>query len=359
MGEDPGYLSNKRMALEIGIGLAVLSRRTLSLPVDRPIGWGPRPALVGEEAGHPSSLRDLYELPVEVHGDDAFESLAASSDTRVVEWPDLHEAVYTDDPGAEDLESFALGRPHVSWDPSWGDEPVVQIAARGLGSYAYFFHLDTDRRSSLFELLQSVCPKAPYRVFAEEVTHELGHFNAAHIRRTDHLAGVPDARKVTPWMIRDNLASVLPADERLVVCTEADPGAAAFVPLLEHFEDVVFLSDFVLGHPDLRGRFSTLERHDDTALAVVTQEVAARAERFVGTFGSTFTGIIHRQRHLAATSEPFLFTGDFLGGGTRFERCAYRDVQPGPFTWNRHAYPVPAGALSWLREWPECVARIR
>lgn len=359
MGEDPGYLSNKRMALEIGIGLAELSGRTLSLPVDRPVGWGPRPALEGDAAGHPSTLRDLYELPVDVIGNDEFEALGASGGVRVVEWPDLHDAVFTDDPGAEDLEAFALGRPHVSWDPSWDADPVVQIEARGLGSYGYFFHLGADERSSLFDVLRAVRPREAYRAFADEVARALGHFNAAHIRRTDHLAGVPDARKVTPWMIRDNLASVLPTDERLVVCTEADPEAAAFAPLLGHFEDVVFLSDFVLGNRELRDRFSTLDRHDDTALAVVTQEVAARGQRFVGTFGSTFTGIIHRQRHLADPSEPFLFTGDFLGGGTRFERCEYLDVRPGPFTWNRHAYPVPAGALSWLREWPECAASNR
>lgn len=359
MAEDPGYLSNKRMALELGVGLAHLSGRTLSLPIDRPVGWGPRPAIEGDDAGRPSSLRDLYELPVDVIDDDEFERRTPERGTRVVEWPDLHDAVFTDRPDADDLEAFALGRPRVSWDPSWDDDPVVRIDARGLGSYAYFFHLVADRRQPLFELLQTIHPAEQYRDFAIEVTRALGRCNAAHIRRTDHLAGVPDARRVTPWMIRDNLASVLPADERLVVCTEADPAAAAFAPLLEHFEDVVFLSEFVLGDRALRERFASLDRHDDTALAVITQEVAGHAERFVGTFGSTFTGVIHRQRHLADPAEPFLFTGDFLGGDTRFERCEYRPVRTGPFTWNRHAYPVPPGALAWLREWPECVADIR
>ena len=83
--------------------------------------------------------------------------------------------------------------------------------------------------------------------------------------------------------------------------------------------------------------------------------MAGRAERFAGTFASTFTAIIHRRRHLADPSEPFWFTADFLGGQTRFEACGYLPVAEGRFTWNRHQYPVGADALAWMREWPEVV----
>ena len=38
---DVGLLTNKRMAVEVGIGLAHLSGRTLSMPLDEPIGVGP------------------------------------------------------------------------------------------------------------------------------------------------------------------------------------------------------------------------------------------------------------------------------------------------------------------------------
>jgi hypothetical protein len=355
MAADVGYLSNKRMALEIGIGLAELSGRMLSLPVDDPIGWGPRPALEGAAAGPPSTLRDLYDLPVTVLGDDEYQRLAAGRDVRTVAWPDLHDAVYSDQPRAEDFAEFALGRPVVSFDRSWDDEPILVVAARGLSLYSYFFHLRAGRRRSLFRLLECVRPKDPYRELAAELASVLGPFSAAHIRRTDHLAGVPDARSVTPWMIRDNLAEVFPRDQRMVVCTEADPTSGTFALLLDSFDDVVFLSDLVLSDPVWRSRFTALDRHDDSALAVVTQEVAARAERFVGTFGSTFTAMIHRQRQLADPGEPFWFTGDFLGGDTRFERCQYLPVAEGPFTWNRHRYPVPPGSLSWMREWPEVV----
>ena len=103
--------------------------------------------------------------------------------------------------------------------------------------------------SRLFSLLEQIRPKQPYCDLASDLAAELGPFNAAHIRRTDHLAGVPDYRRVTPWLIRDNLAAVFPADERLVVCTEADAESDVFKPLRAHFGDVVFLSPFVLDDP--------------------------------------------------------------------------------------------------------------
>jgi hypothetical protein len=357
MAEDVGYLSNKLMALEIGIGLAHLGDRTLSLPVDSPIGWGPRPALDGVDAGTASSLRDLFDLPVEVLGDDEYDQLVGAHPVLTVDWPDLYHVAYADPPerrqDEERVAAFANGRPTVAFDPDWADAPILDLPARGLASYSYFFHLTPDRRREVFSRLEQIRPKRPYRELASSVAADLGRFNAAHIRRTDHLVGVPDYRRVTPWMIRDNLAAVLPSEERLVVCTEADPDSDVFKPLRAHFGDVVFLSQHLLDDPVWRARFAELERHDDSTLALITQEVAARADRFVGTFASTFTGIIHRRRHLADGREPFMFTADFLGGGTRFERCTYEPIVDGPFTWNRLGYPVDPAALAWMREWPE------
>ena len=358
MIEDVGYLSNKRMALEVGVGLAHLSGRTLSLPVDARVGWGPRPALEGPEAGRASTLRDLYDLPVAVMGDDEYAELLAEHPVRAVAWPDLHTAVFVDPPehaDGSDFVAFAHGRPAIGFDPAWAEDPILDVAARGLGSYSYLFYLEPERRRELFTVLERVRAKQPYVDLARDLAADLGLFNAAHIRRTDSLVGVPQSRVVSPWMIRDNLASVFPAEERLVVCTEADPESDVFVPLRSHFDDVVFLSGAVLETGPWRDRFDELPTHDDSALALVTQEVATGAERFAGTFASTFTAVIHRQRRLADPRAPFLFTADFLGGDTRFEACEYHPTGAGPYSWNRLGYPVDPTALSWMREWPEVV----
>jgi hypothetical protein len=354
VGGDPGYLSNKRMALEIAVGLAHLSGRRLALPVDEPIGWGPRPALTGEAAGPPSSLRDLYDLPVALMHDAGHDG-PADGPARRPDWPDLAGAVLVDPPGVDrdDLEAFANGRTVIALDPTWVDDPVLEVPGRTLSYYSHFFLLDPEPRRQLFDLLEKIRLKEPYRELARVVGEELGDYNAAHIRRTDHLVGVPDYRRVMPWELRDNLAGVFRADQRLVVCTEADPASGFFAPLQEHFRDLVFLNDHLLGNGSTRGRFDALPRHDDSALAAVSQAVAVRAEGFVGTLSSTFTGIIQRERRLRDPGAPFLFTADFLRGPCRFEGCEYRAVREGPYSWNRLGYPVSPDALAWMREWPE------
>jgi hypothetical protein len=225
---------------------------------------------------------------------------------------------------------------------------------RALAHYSYFFFLEDGRRRALFDLLEQVRPRAPYRDLGRVLAGELGDFNAAHIRRTDLLVGVRDSRRVTPWMLRDTLAEMFPADVPLVICTEAEPDSDVFVPLRSHFPDVVFLNDHVLGAG--RDRFDALPRHDDSALALLSQEVATRATGFAGTLGSTFTGIIHRQRRLRDPSAPFCFTADFLGMDGRFVAGEYQPVRDGPYSWNRLGYPLDPDTLSWFREWPE-VAR--
>jgi len=353
---DVGYLSNKRMALEIAIGLAHLTNRQLSLPVDEPIGWGPRPAREPESSGTPSSLRDLFELPIPVMSEDEFAAATAGRPRRRLDWPELAAAVLVDPPDAAqdpDVGAFANGRRVITLDPAWVADPVLELP-RTLAYYSHFFCLRAGPRRALFDLLEAVQPRPPYREFARALAEELGPYNATHIRRTDLLVGVRDYRRVTPWMLRDTLAEVFAADVPLIVCTEADPASDVFVPLRAHFSEIVFLNDYVLGSAS--DRFDALPRHDDPALAMVSQEVAARAQGFVGTLSSTFTGIIQRRRRLGDQSAPFLFTADFLGGDSRFEAGEYQPVRDGPYTWNRLGLPLDPPTFSWIREWPE-VAR--
>ncbi len=356
VGLDPGYLSNKRMALEVAIGLAHLSGRRLALPVDEPIGWGPRPALTGDAAGRPSRLIDLYELPVPVLDTAAFATEAAGP-ARVLDWPDCSAIMVTDAQGAgqddENRAEFAHGRPVVSFDPAWAEDPVLEVPGRTLGYYSYVFFLNPRRRRELFTLLEGVRLRAPYRDLGAALSEGLGEYNAAHIRRTDHLIGVPDARRVMPWEVRDNLAARFRADQRLVVCTEADPTSGFFAPLLEHFTDVVFLNRHILDGGPVAERFAALPRHDDSALAAVSQEVAVLAEGFAGTFSSTFTGMIHRERCLRDPDAAFWFTADFLRGSCRFEAAEYQPVREGRYSWNRLDYPVSSDVHAWMREWPE------
>jgi hypothetical protein len=222
---------------------------------------------------------------------------------------------------------------------------------RPLAFYSYFVYVVGQQRRELISLLSGVRARRPYRELGARIARSIGSFNAAHIRRTDLVVGIPAYRKISPRFIADTLAEQFPRDERLLICTEADPKSGLFDQIQSHFTDVGFLNDVIL---DQWGSdFFELPRHDENALGLVTQEVATRARRFVGTMGSTFTALIQRQRLQRDPDEEFLYTGDYTPEGPRFRHGRFEEIREGHFTWNRIDLNMSADVLAWFREWPE------
>jgi hypothetical protein len=354
---DIGLLTNHRMALEVAVGLAHLSGRQLSMPLDEPIGVGPGGIMTGPDEGRPSAIGDLFDVPIPVAGDEEWSEAVAAAGSEALRWPTLTEAVFVPSE-AVDVESamfrdFANGRTELATlHGRFEDIDNVEFIERPLTFYSYFFFVPGPERAALYELMNRVRPKAAFTELADRVVQELGGFNAAHIRRTDILKGIPASREVLPRQIAENLAGVVPTDEPLLVCSEASSESAVFGPLLDTFAEVHFLTD-VLTDQRWRGDFMSLPSHDDHALGLVTQEVAAAADRFVGTIGSTFTGTIQRTRLLQDPSAPFLFVADYTPPGPQFDRCQFHEIAEGSFTWNRLGYNMSPDVLGWFREWPE------
>ncbi len=355
---DPGLLTNRRMTLEIGVGLAHLSGRRLSMPWDDLIGSAPghRPATAGAD-GAPAvlpSVFDLWDVPVDVVSIEEWADVEQASTYDSIDWgPFMHCVYLADDdpvphPGVRD---FANGRTRYVRLPET-DGPV-SVAGRPLSFYSYFFHSTGQTRRDLLGTLERLTLKAPYRDLAQHIAGDLGDVNVAHVRRTDLVRGIRAYAGVSPERIAETLASVLPTDETLVIATEADSSSTLFDPIRRRFADVVFMSDVILGeHGEA---FRSLPFSEDNALGAITQEVAARGCRFVGTMGSTFTSLIHRRRCQRDPDAPFLFTADYTPRGPTFVDGAYLDRRPGRYSWNRIAYGFGPAPLAWMREWPEAV----
>jgi len=162
-------LSNQRMEVELKIGLAYLSRRTLVLPDLIEIWQGPSPSRsVGRARA--ATLTDLFDLPPgaityqEFHrcypgvtpvglswrsdGDGACSAYFVSSSLK--ELPD------------ELLQKFANGRRH-GWvdEPRFEEDLAVVSGQRMLGWYSYFFLLGQHEFVQLRDLIQQIMPKAP------------------------------------------------------------------------------------------------------------------------------------------------------------------------------------------------------
>ena len=283
---------------------------------------------------------------------------ATATSIKELQWPEFGQLVCVcDDDGDIDIDTadqqlldFANGRTRFVRPPR-SDAPVVAVHGRPLSFYSYFFFAQPALRRQLHAVIRGVRPRRPYVEVAAKIANGLRHFNALHLRRSDLTIGIPAYAAVTPEDVAKNVASILPTDEQLVVCSEVDQADPLFDPLRARFKHLVFANDVILR--DHRDDFFSLPRHEDNALGLITQEVAARAQRFVGTIGSTFTSMIQRQRLLRDPNERFLYTADFTPDGPVFDRGEFVERQGGSYTWNRIGYAMSPDVLAWFREWPE------
>lgn len=353
LGRDPGLLTNVRMGVEIAVGLSYLTNRRLHLPFGQPVPPAPRSSISETDRGRPATILDLLELPVDVVlPDQAGEFLEMRTET--IEWPSFGHSVCVAD-GDIDLDDrqlldFANGRTRFV-RPPMSDAPVVSIEGRPLCFYSYFFFASPALRRRLHAVIRAVRPRRPYVELGARIARGLGRYHALHLRRSDLTIGIPAYGDVTPGDVAETVADVLPTDETLLVCSEVDGRDELFDPLRNRFRHIVFANDVILR--DHRQAFFGLPRHEDNVLGLLTQELASRADSFVGTIGSTFTAMIQRQRLLRDPNERFRYTADFTPEGPKFERGEFLERTDGCYSWNRIGYAMNPDTLSWFREWPE------
>ena len=349
---DPGLLTNRRMSVEIAVGIGALTGRRVSMPWGERIGGapGPQPARGDERP----TVGELWELPADIVPDEEWSELSSHPARIDLSWHFGHCVYLADDTAVPDpgVRQFAGGRTRFVRVPET-DAEVVSISGRPLAWYSYFFHATGAQRAKLLAAVGAVRLRDPFEKLASQIADKLGTFNVAHIRRTDLVRGIRAYAGVSPLQISETVEGRLPPDEPLVIASEADPSSSLFDPIRERYPDVTFLTELILG--DYASQFEALPVSEDNALGAVTQVVASRAVEFIGTMGSTFTGLIQRLRAQRDPDLPFLYTADHTPPGAEFENGEYQERLPGRYTWNRIGLTNDPGTLSWLREWPEAV----
>jgi hypothetical protein len=357
---DVGLLTNRRMSLELGVGLSVLTGRRLSMRWSDEIGGSPgeRPAGGAWELQRGTdrpTLPDLWEVPETVVPDAEWDEVWEPTRPLVLDWGHYMLCVYLAEPdreGSPGQREFANGRTRFVHVPDT-DDRVVHISGRPLSFYSYFFHASGAIRKRIVDAIATVKPRAPYRELGACVARDVGEFNVAHVRRTDLVAGIRSYAGVSPNRICAGLMETLPTDEPLLIATEASPTSTLFDPIRSAFKELVFINDLLLS--DYRSAFDRLPWAEDNALGVVTQEVAIAARSFTGTLGSTFTALIQRERLRRNPDEQFTYTVDYTGSGAVFRRGRFAEIHEGRYTWNRIGMNMHPANLSWFREWPEAI----
>ena len=349
------------MSLDIGIGLAHLTGRTL-IPYNANPPWFSNPILRPNiDYSCRATVVDLFDIPIDFENTHAANTeIDPGLAKRLLRAP-VYESVFNADLTTpidhDDFQAFRNGREFVfsvAQDLHEDTDLIVDLPT--LGMYSYFFYLNKSQRSDLHRIYSQLRPRAPYRDLAVRIASSLAPFNAVHIRRGDFAySGLTQrADRVCAQEITNNLAERLSRDVRLVICTDGSAEDSWFAPLLHYFHEVIFLDRLLINSTTWRDELSALPYHDDAVLGMITQLVATKAEIFVGTLYSSFSAMIQRARGLERGRPEFLYCySDWDAGRVPYQRCEFPPVQDGPYSWNRILYPVAASAISWLRDWPE------
>ncbi|HUR99227.1 MAG TPA: hypothetical protein VMZ26_14260, partial [Pyrinomonadaceae bacterium] len=101
-----------------------------------------------------------------------------------------------------------------------------------------------------------------------------------------------------------------------------------------------------------RDEFAGLPFTDFNVLTVLNQLLCAASGTFVGTYYSTFTGVIHKLRQERHQKKDFMFFPDPLVSKHLSEDLRLIPDRQGFFDWNRFSAFAPSHFhMAWAREW--------
>jgi hypothetical protein len=186
---------------------------------------------------------------------------------------------------------------------------------------------------------------------AMKIAAGIGKCNAVHIRLGDFGTTYwADEYRIEVERFRKYARRVF--DDDSVPVLIATDGLESKKVLGEIFDGyrIVYIDEMIFD--DFGENFRSLEFTDFNVLSVLNQLICASADRFIGTYRSTFTAIIHRLRQERFGRRDFNFLPD--------ERVARQldgdfDIVPdrnGFFQWNKYsAFAENHNILGWMREW--------
>ncbi len=219
----------------------------------------------------------------------------------------------------ENEEYFAEGREPIGMEK----EMHIKVA---FGWYSRFFF---NRSAELDSALSKVAFKEEYYQFSESVVKYLGDFAGGHVRLLDHT----EISRINSEKFSDGLKRLCDSNLPVVLCTDE-----AHHQMIQNKKDhFVLLDDIVL--KEFEKDFRQLYQHGESALAIVSNIIMHSSKQFVGTFGSTYSAYIQRNRNQNGLDETWSFWG------------REDDTPRQPFSWN--GVDLDNVKKAWQREWSE------
>lgn len=244
-------------------------------------------------------------------------------------------------------DSFAVGRIPLIREELLAYD-LIEWTHSKVSSVAFFFLLERDAKD---EILRSVAVR--YRPdiesFAGAISLEVGPHYAAHVRLSDFVA-YSDEYSFETEHFRRYLDKVFP-DRSLpvMIATDALYEKEQIAKAFEGFK-TIFIDELIFD--EYRDAYQSLDFTDYNVLTIVNQLICGSAERFVGTYRSTVTGIIHRLRQERLGDRNFDFWPEQRIRKLLSPEFKLTPDRSGFFDWNRFSLLSETHPqMAWMREW--------
>jgi len=245
-------------------------------------------------------------------------------------------------------DSFSVGRIAVVKE-EMADVDLIEWTHTKLCNPSIFYFLPREEKR---RLLDSV--KIRYIDSIEDlaagIASDIGAHHAAHIRLGDYFKNYSaDGYSIDLDRFRLYAEKTFSEDSLpILVATDGLEEKELIIGILG--QRAIFIDELVFDK--YLTQYSALEITDFNALTIINQLLCASAEKFIGTYRSTFTSIIHRLRQERFNYNDFEFFPDdkvakLLNGDGRIVPDRH-----GFFDWNRYSvFAEDHNSMSWMREW--------
>ena len=187
-------------------------------------------------------------------------------------------------------DNFLLGRSYI--DLSTLKESDIAASHEVLNYYSYKIYFSKKRKEALKYMMKVLAPKQKYLDIAEKMIEILKCDNSYHIRRNDFLNG-SNQYVQSALTIKKTIHEYFD-NSRVLIHTDEKNNS-----FFDDFGNNIILVD----------KFIKKIFHDlcSIEVAFVSMLIASKSNKFIGNFGSTFSGIINQARMLNGKTENFIY----------------------------------------------------
>ena len=311
-----GGIANQLMSIQVGIILSFLSKRKLTLYQKYPLAFSNKGLFIN----------DLFDFNFDF----------MKSDINTTSWfpADFSTCYYHLDKPNED---FIFGRECVNIS-DYQENDIGSSTANTLGYYSFKIFFNDCKKEAVQYLMNNLLPKEKYQFLARKISDELGCKNSIHVRRGDFCQIEHFANNYTASFntLENTIYNNFYHYPILVHTNEEDE---------KYFKcenELIFIDKIIKEkHKEL----------DDVEVSLISMLIAMRSEIFLGSLGSTFTGLIHQNKKLNNPESKFKY---LFSNSSALNRLGEEIKVNGKYTWNQLKLKHWS-ECNWQREYPECI----